>query len=1263
MAPHLSLGFTVLAVASRKLRRLLPLVLLVGCGPSDVPARAPTVDSVPVTAPQDGFVVMPSGSFVMGSPSVEPFREEAEGPTWEVTLSSPFLLGRTEVTVAEFETFVAAMGHVTDAERAGWAQGANGHERRDGLSWRAPGFPQGPSHPVVGVSWNDAAAYADWKSGLDGLPRCYGGPFSRGCTGWRLPTEAEWEWAARAGTTGAWGLLAEEGRGCEPTKLKTTAWMCANAGGGTQPVGELAPNAWGLHDMLGNAWEWVHDGFDDYPGEAEDPLGGPPGEDRANRGCGWGSRVEDCRVAMRVEDPPDIGFDNLGFRLARTLPQSRTDHRQALRRARSLLAKDPRGARWEAVRSLKLARVAEDMETTREAQALLLALSGGEAEGLEQHLSSQERARPGLRLGEENTLQQRVAADAAFFDARRYACPHEGLGLAFLTAAKGDYQRWRGDVPDAVPPGSPGLDATESAPAAPTPGSLDIAGLPLDVSVARLREAGPVGTLRAGWSQVCAPSIQGLAAEWDALALVVAPEAGVVADGACLRGLGGSLSLTLEFATRETLRRLGPQPSLRALDLSRTAIDGHALEALQAPGLQRIVLRETAAGDRSLRALAASAPALRDVDLWDSAVTDEGVLALAGAARGLTRLDLGSTRVTGEVLPTVATLAELTHLELYELDVAGGLGPLASHPRLAHLGLGATDVSAEDLAVLPTLSALRAVELAESTVDDEGLRHVGACAGLESLGLGGTSVSDEGVGHLASLAALRRLYLGQTDVGDEGLRVIGRLGALEHLVLGESRVTDEGLASLAGLRRLTHLELWRTGIGPGGLRALRNVPLSHLSLGGTRVGGGFGLGVAGQAGLRTLEIYDTDTRDADLAELALLSLRNLDLGNTPVGDAGLSHIAGMRTLQRLELGGTRVEDEGVASLVGLVGLRRLGLRETGITSAGLALLAPLTGLRSLHLGLTAVDNDGLSVVRNMPDLDDLDLRGTAVTDVEPLASLVRLRRLWLSGALVRDLSALARLGGLQDLRLFGVPLGEGGTTALSALVGLTTLDLRGTGLAGRSMPALGALHSLRSLRLDENDLADADLAPLSALPALVDLDLSQTGVSAQVVSSLGCPPRLESLSLRLTPLADAVLPVLARCSTLGGLDLTGTAVTGEGLAALASLPALDALELGATRVSDAQLSALASLRHLEELELWFTDVTDAGLPALARITALRELSIEGLPITDEGLAHLAALESLELLGLGATRVTEAGVAALDQEIEVSMTGEEPPDRE
>lgn len=269
--------------------------------------------------PPPGFVLIPPGEFVRGTADVE-----ASAPPHAVRLTRGFLLGRTEVTVGEFEAFVAATAWVTDAEKRGRGGVDNGNGERAGVTWTAPPFPQRADHPVVEVSWRDATAYADWRSAQDGLPACYAEDIRPlDCGGWRLPTEAEWEWAARGSSLEALPGVTTTARGCEPDPaLGSVAWTCSNSGGGTHPVGSLEPNARGLHDLHGNVWEWVHDWFDDYPsGELVDPAGPASESDKVIRGGGWGSRTSDVTATVRADDPPDAAFDNLGFRLARTAPQ------------------------------------------------------------------------------------------------------------------------------------------------------------------------------------------------------------------------------------------------------------------------------------------------------------------------------------------------------------------------------------------------------------------------------------------------------------------------------------------------------------------------------------------------------------------------------------------------------------------------------------------------------------------------------------------------------------------------------------------------------------------------------------------------------------------------------------------------------------------------------------------------------------------------------------------------------------------------------
>lgn len=173
--------------------------------------------------PKDGMVLVrvPAGSFRV----IVPVGELSSGSNvlQTVTFSESFWLGRTEVTVAQFRKFVKATGYRTEAERAGGS-----------LTWRAPGFPQGPDHPVVFLNHKDALNYTLW-AGVD------------------LPSEAEWLYACKAGSTNRfyWGEKLDDRYAWHRQNTRAT---------GTRPVGHKLPNAWGLYDMVGNAWEYCRVG-------------------------------------------------------------------------------------------------------------------------------------------------------------------------------------------------------------------------------------------------------------------------------------------------------------------------------------------------------------------------------------------------------------------------------------------------------------------------------------------------------------------------------------------------------------------------------------------------------------------------------------------------------------------------------------------------------------------------------------------------------------------------------------------------------------------------------------------------------------------------------------------------------------------------------------------------------------------------------------------------------------------------------------------
>jgi serine/threonine-protein kinase len=310
--------------------------------PASPPSAAPTAAAA--TTPNlaalgsarhavDGleYVHLPAGTFEMGcAPGDDPCEEDAL-PRHKVELSRPFWLGRTEVTVAAFEKFVAATKHRTDAEKSGEGvvvKDGKAWGKREGVNWRSPGFAQGPVFPVVHVDRDDAHAFCEWSGG-------------------RLPTEAEWEFAARAGRPGlnyVWGESPQplvDGRrhanlSDEALKRAFPKWVKAgwktipgydDGYPHTAPVGSFAPNGFGLFDMAGNVWEWCSDLYSkSYYGSspARDPKGRsqPDGPfvygDYVARGGSW------TMFPRPISDrsASGEGTQSIGFRCARDRPPS-----------------------------------------------------------------------------------------------------------------------------------------------------------------------------------------------------------------------------------------------------------------------------------------------------------------------------------------------------------------------------------------------------------------------------------------------------------------------------------------------------------------------------------------------------------------------------------------------------------------------------------------------------------------------------------------------------------------------------------------------------------------------------------------------------------------------------------------------------------------------------------------------------------------------------------------------------------------------------
>jgi len=293
------------------------------------------------------FVLIPSGEFMMGSD--EPLDVLArdfplyerrrflelvdETPVHKVRITRPFYLNQHEVTVAQFRRFVELSGYMPEAEADG--TGGYGYSRdydpdkslrgdafegrNPAYSWRNPGFAQSDDHPVVNVTWNDALAMSKWLSKKEGVK-------------YRLPTEAEWEYAARAGTQTRYysgddvqSLLKVANLFDADARQNWRKWQSYALDGHdgfefTAPVGRFAPNAFGLYDMHGNVWEWCADWYDEnYYARSplNDPAGPEDGAVRVRRGGSWHTWPLYVRSSYRNWNSPSTRYTLVGIRLLR----------------------------------------------------------------------------------------------------------------------------------------------------------------------------------------------------------------------------------------------------------------------------------------------------------------------------------------------------------------------------------------------------------------------------------------------------------------------------------------------------------------------------------------------------------------------------------------------------------------------------------------------------------------------------------------------------------------------------------------------------------------------------------------------------------------------------------------------------------------------------------------------------------------------------------------------------------------------------------
>ena len=274
------------------------------------------------------LLLIPAGEFVMGAPVNDEGAKPNSQPQHDVRITRAFRIAKYETTRGQFRKFVEATGYQTNAEKSGTGSlGYTGDAKNPFLqdpkfTWRNPGFEQADDHPVVCISWHDAVAFCDWLSRQEKLT-------------YRLPTEAEWEYACRGGTTTRWYAgndeqdLGKIANMADRTLHGTSAafsyakpWDDGRAF--TGPIGKYRANAFSLFDMNGNAWEWCQDWYDESfysRSPPEDPRGPLLDQTyRVLRGGSWINLPGSTRSTSRLWNPPTLNNTTTGFRVVCEIP-------------------------------------------------------------------------------------------------------------------------------------------------------------------------------------------------------------------------------------------------------------------------------------------------------------------------------------------------------------------------------------------------------------------------------------------------------------------------------------------------------------------------------------------------------------------------------------------------------------------------------------------------------------------------------------------------------------------------------------------------------------------------------------------------------------------------------------------------------------------------------------------------------------------------------------------------------------------------------
>ena len=1113
--------------------------------------------------------------------------DRTETPRHRVGITKPFYMGAYHVTQAEYENVMGVNPSAFTEKQADTSAFepplSDGQKKgRAGAAGKMAG-KETSRYPVDYVNWDGATEFCRRLSAM---------PTERAARrAYRLPTEAEWEYSCRAGTTTRWSF------GDDEAGMRESTWNLYNADWTTHPVGEKKPNAWGLSEMHGNLYQWCADWFSaDYYSQSpqNDPTGPAVGSARVLRGGCFGNSAYNCRSAYRHGAPPARYDAADGFRVveevggqaagsttgvtpvpnpqspvpppAVVLPDGKTKitfrpelsmkplgHGEQRGDLLPQMTDDPCGPFSEepVYFDPSTARnVVYDIQSDRPVEEVLFRCAG--AKGMHMEVLDLE----GKILSQVGPIEGGGPWDAF------YLLIPGGAPAKFRLRLHNDASQWFFIAALRLRSRDAAGNISDSARQTPIPDPQS----PIPVSFEQAEELQQTAAKRVG-----------AAVQWSnstGMKFALVPR-GRFGD----QELEEPYYLGIYKVTQEEYERItGTNPS-----------------AYSATGDKK----EEVAGKDTRRYPVENICWIDAAEFCNRLSEKEGL-------KPYYRIDGDTVRVTGArsyCLPCRTARCFAAYAAEREHAVVDG--SLADEYSWAGWDNGPPH--------------------------PVGVKKATAFGLYDMFGNGSEDVLALGMGQFfrggLSLQSLHaHLPFPVPPWGHiDWLNGVGPRGRFPGTGLRVMRVLDQQLAPALPADGDDKAERavaeWALGLGRGGRLSLRldgnewgisnrdefpqeRLRVARLDLNGVAITNSDLDRLRVLKGLREFVCDLPQLGDAGMARLSMLpSLRNLFLGGVRLTDVGLAHLARLPHIRKLDVGSQLLSDAGVSSVGKMVTLEELRLNHgVNITDAALPHLGKLVALKKLDVGESKVTGDGLKYLANRRSLEELGVSGTRFSDQ--------------------------------------------GAGLLQQFPAIRVLDVRDTSCSDQALLHIGQLTHLRVLWLGGTQVTGDGLKHLAKLTSLEELTLFRTRFSDQGAENLEQFPALRALNVSITPCSDQAMPHIGQLKHLRWLCLGGTQVTSVGLRQLANLGELEELILNPIPHFDSREAALTGLTRLRKLDLNGTHVEDDQLAELPRWKGLRELILARTGITDAGLDTLTKITTLEHLDLGGTTVTAAGVVRL-----------------